>query len=116
MVYGRADLVLQIFLPKLENNFEAAFSSVKVSDVFALRSPMEKSLTLTLEKSHSKPFSNFGKKIYQTKAALPNNFSLGPKEIYEVCEVFVFLKFSRAGISAMRPTRNRSRGARTGMG
>jgi hypothetical protein len=67
---------------------------------------------LTLEKSHSKSFSDFGKKIYKTKPALPNNFSPGPKEIEEVFEVFVFLKFSRAGISAMRPTRNRSRGAR----
>jgi hypothetical protein len=37
---------------------------------------------LTLKKSHSKPFSDFGKKTYQTKPALPNIFSLGPKEIY----------------------------------
>jgi hypothetical protein len=70
---------------------------------------------LTLEKPNSKPFSDFGKKIYRTKPALPNNFSLGPKEIWEVFEAFVFLKFSRAEIPAMRPTRNWSRGARIGL-
>jgi hypothetical protein len=74
-------LVLQVFFPKLKNNFEAAFSRVKVWDVFVLRSPLRKSLTLTLEKSHSKPFSDFGKKTYKTKPAFLNNFSLGPKEI-----------------------------------
>jgi hypothetical protein len=30
MLWGRVDLVLQIFFPKLKNNFEAAFSRVKV--------------------------------------------------------------------------------------
>ena len=112
MLWGRVDLVLQIFFPKFENNFEADFSRVEVCVVFASRSPLGKSLTLALEKSHSKPFSDFGKKIYKAKPALPNNFSLGPKGIWEVFEVFVFLKLSRAGISAMRPTRNQSRGAR----
>jgi hypothetical protein len=59
----RPDLVLQIFFPKFENNFEAAFSRVEVCDVFASRLPLGKSLTSTLEKSHLKSFSDFGKKI-----------------------------------------------------
>ena len=87
----RPDLVLQIFFPKFENNFKAGFSRVK-----------GKSLTLALEKPHSKLFSDFGKKIYKTqdktKPALPDNFSLGPKGIWEVFDDFVFLKFLRAGI------------------
>jgi hypothetical protein len=60
----RADLVWQIFFPKFENNFEAAFSRVEVCDVFALRSLLGRSLTLTHEKPCSKLFSDFGKKIY----------------------------------------------------
>ena len=63
MLLGRTDLVLQIFFPKFENNFEADFSRVKVYDVFASRSPLEKSPTWALEKSHLKSFSDFGKKI-----------------------------------------------------
>jgi hypothetical protein len=52
--------------------------------------PLGKSLTPTPtpEKPHLKSFSDFGKKIYKTKPALPNNFSLGPKEIWEVFEIF----------------------------
>jgi hypothetical protein len=50
-------------------------------------------LTPALEKSHLKPFSDFGKNTYKTKPALPNNFSLGPKEIWEVFDGFVFLMF-----------------------
>ena len=98
MLWGRVDLVLQIFFPKFENNFEADFSRVEVCVVFASRSPLGKSPAFTLEKSASKSFSDFGKKIYKTKPTLPNNFTLGPKEIWEVFEDFVFLKFSRAGI------------------
>jgi hypothetical protein len=100
MSQARPDLVLQMFFPKLENNFEADFSRGKVCDVFALRLPLGKSQTPTLEKSHLKSFSDFGKKIYKTKPALlPSNFSLGPKEeIWEVFDDFVFLKFLRAGI------------------
>ena len=80
------------FLPKVyKNNFEGAFSRVNVCDVFALRSLLGKLLTSTLEKSYSKLFSDFGKKIHKTKPARPNNFSLGPKEIRKAFEVFVFL-------------------------
>ena len=53
-----------------------------------------KVLTLTLEKPHLKLFSNFGKKIYKTKPALPSSFALGPKGVWEVFEDFVFLQFS----------------------
>jgi hypothetical protein len=60
--------------------------------------PLGKPLTPTLEKSHLKAFSDYGKKICKTKPALPNNFSLGPKGIWEVLDGFVFLKFLRAGI------------------
>jgi hypothetical protein len=99
MLQVRPGLVLQDFFPKFENNFEADFSRVKVCDVFASRLPLGKSPTSALEKSHLKSFSDFGKKIYKTKpGALPNNFSLGPKEIWEVFDGFVFLKFLRAGI------------------
>jgi hypothetical protein len=66
----------------LENYFEAGFLGVKVCDVFASRQPLEKSPTLTPQKSHRK-------KIYKTKPALPNNFSLGPKGAFEIFEVFV---------------------------
>ena len=94
----RPDLVLQIFFTKSENNFEADFSRVKVYDIFASRLPLGKSLTSTLEKSHLKSFSDFGKKIYKAKPPILNNFSLDPKEIWEVFDDFVFLKFLRAGI------------------
>jgi hypothetical protein len=73
--------------PKFENNVEAGFSRVKVY-VFASRLPLGKSPTLILEKLHLKSFSDFGKKIYKTKLALPNNFSLGPKETWEVFDGF----------------------------
>jgi hypothetical protein len=49
---GKGRLGLTDFLPEGQNNFEAAFSRVKVWDVFALRSPLGTPLTLTLEKSH----------------------------------------------------------------
>jgi hypothetical protein len=94
----RPDLVLQISFPKFENNLETAFSKVEVCDVFASRLPLRKSLTPTLEKSHLKSFSDLGKKIYKTNPALPNNFALGPKEIWKVFDDFVFLKFLRAAI------------------
>jgi hypothetical protein len=81
MSQGRAGLVVQIFFQKLENNFDADFSRVKICDVFVSRSPLGKSLTLTLEKSPFELFSDFGKKAYKTKPALPNNFSPGPKEV-----------------------------------
>ena len=86
----RPDLVLQVFFPKFENNFEADFSRAKVCDVFASRLPLGKSLTSTLEKSHLKSFSDFGKKIYKTIPVLPNNFSLGPKEIWKVLMILCF--------------------------
>jgi hypothetical protein len=66
----RPDLVLQIFFPKFENNFEAEFSRAKVCDVFASRLPLGKSPTPTLEKSHLKSFSDSEKKIYETKPPL----------------------------------------------
>jgi hypothetical protein len=75
---------LQIFFPKkLENNFETDFSRVEIYDVFASQPPLGKSPTLpfAFEKPHSKPFSDFGKKIYKTKPALPDNSSLDSKEI-----------------------------------
>ena len=37
MLWGRADLVLEIFTPKFENIFEAGFSRVKVCNIFASR-------------------------------------------------------------------------------
>jgi hypothetical protein len=74
--HGRADLALEIFFPKSKNNFEAGFSRIKVYNVFA-------SLTLVLGKSHLESFSDFGKKIYRIKLALPNNFSLGPKGFWK---------------------------------
>ena len=36
MLWGRVDLVLQIFFPKFENNFEAGFSRVEVCVVVCL--------------------------------------------------------------------------------
>jgi hypothetical protein len=94
----RPDLALTIFFPKFENNFETKFSRVKVCDALASRLPLGKSPTPTLEKSHLKPFSDLGKKIYKNKPVLPNNFSLRPNEILEVFDDFVFLKFLRAWI------------------
>jgi hypothetical protein len=44
-------LRVQIFFPKFENNFEADFSWAQVCGVFTSRSPLEKSVTLALEKS-----------------------------------------------------------------
>jgi hypothetical protein len=60
---GRAGLVLQIFFPKSENDFECDFSRAKASD-FPSGDRKSKRLkhTLTLEKAASKLFSNFGKK------------------------------------------------------
>jgi hypothetical protein len=94
----RPDLVVESFFSMFEINFEAAFSRVEVCDVFAPRLPLGKSLTSILEKSRLKSFSDFGRKIYKTKLPLPNNFPLGPKEIWEVFDDFVFLKFLRAAI------------------
>jgi hypothetical protein len=45
MFQGRVDLVLQVFFPKFENNFEAGFSRVDVHGLFTSRSPLEKSVT-----------------------------------------------------------------------
>jgi hypothetical protein len=72
----------------------ADFRGLGVCDVFASRSPLRKLLTLTPEKSHLKCFSDFGKKIYKVKPALPNNFALGSKGVWEVFGHFVFLWFS----------------------
>jgi hypothetical protein len=73
---------LQISFPKLKNNFEAAFSRVKDRDIrFCLAIAAGEIANFEPRKSHSKLFSDFGKKIYKTKPALSNNFSLGPKEI-----------------------------------
>jgi hypothetical protein len=86
----RPGLVLQAFFSKfVENNFEASFSRLKkVCDVFASRFPLGKSPAPTLEKSHLKSLSDFGKKItektYKTKPVLPNKFSLCPKETWEI--------------------------------
>jgi hypothetical protein len=46
----------------------------------------------TLEKSHLKSFSDFGKKTQhkKTKPALTNSFSLGPKGIWEVFDGLCF--------------------------
>jgi hypothetical protein len=92
---GLTDLASQMPFPKFENSYEAGFLKVKVCDVFASRLPLGKLPTLTLEKSHLKPFSDFGKKNYShgTKPALPSNFLLGPKGIWEVFGDFVILKF-----------------------
>jgi hypothetical protein len=70
----RPGLVLQIFFPKFENNFEAGSSVVKACDVFGSRLPLGKLPTPALEKSHLKSFLDFGKEIYETKLALPNNW------------------------------------------
>jgi hypothetical protein len=74
------------------------FRGLKFATFFASRLPLGKAPTPTLDKSHLKSFSDFGKKIYKNKPALPNNFSLGPKGIWEVFDGFVFLKLLRAGI------------------
>jgi hypothetical protein len=74
MLLGRAELVLQIFFPKRENNFEADFSRAKVRDVFASRSPLGRSPTQNY-------FLTSRKKIYKIKPTLPNNFSLGPNGV-----------------------------------
>jgi hypothetical protein len=49
--------------------------------------------TSAFEKLDLKLFSDFGKKIYKTKPALPNNFSLGPKRFWNVFNSFVISKF-----------------------
>jgi hypothetical protein len=72
----RAGLVLYIFFPKSENDFECDFSRVKVSDFPSGDHKAKTSQTLTLEKAASKLFFIFGKKICKTKSALPYNISL----------------------------------------
>jgi hypothetical protein len=67
---GRAGLVLWIFFPKSENDFECDFSRAKVSDFPSGDRMANTSQTLTLEKAASKLFFNFGKKICKTKPAL----------------------------------------------
>ena len=72
---GRAGLVLSIFFPKSENDFECDFSRVKVSDFPSGDRKAKTSQTLTLEKAASKLFFNLGKKICKTKSALPYSIS-----------------------------------------
>jgi hypothetical protein len=70
---GRAVLVLLVFFPKSENDFECDFSRVEVSDFPSGDRKAKTSQTLTLEKAASKLFSSFGKKICETKSTLPYN-------------------------------------------
>jgi hypothetical protein len=51
--------------------------------------------TFTFEKLDLKLISDFGKKTYKTKPALPNNLSLGPKRFWDgdVFNNFVISKF-----------------------
>jgi hypothetical protein len=72
---GRAGLVLQIFFPKSENNFECGFSRVKISDFPSGDRKAKTSQTFTLEKTASKLFSDFGKETCKAKSTLPYNFS-----------------------------------------
>jgi hypothetical protein len=69
---GRAGLVLQVFFPKSENNFEANFSRVEVlHSVFTSRSPPKKSATSSiLEKFDLKSLSDSRKKTSRLKSAL----------------------------------------------
>jgi hypothetical protein len=48
--------------------------------------------TVTFEKLDLNLFSAFGTKIYKTKPALPNNFSLGPKRFWDIFNKFVIPK------------------------
>jgi hypothetical protein len=70
---GRAGLVLWIFFPKSENNFEYDFSRVEVSNFPSSDRKAKTSQTLTLEKAPSKLFSSFRKKICKTRSALSYN-------------------------------------------
>jgi hypothetical protein len=49
--------------------------------------------TFPFEKLDLKLFSDSGKKIYKSKPALPNNFSLGRKRFWDVFNSFVISKF-----------------------
>jgi hypothetical protein len=49
--------------------------------------------TFAFEKLDLKLFSDFGKKIYETKPALPNNFSLGLNRFWDVFNNFMISKF-----------------------
>ena len=73
---GRVGFYIEIFFPKSENDFKCDFSRAKVRDFSNGDREAKTSQTLTLEKSASKLFSNFGKKICKTKSVLPNNISL----------------------------------------
>jgi hypothetical protein len=78
MLQGRADLFLQIFFPRFENDFEAdfrLFSRVGVGAHGAFTSRP------SLEKSDLKPLFDFKKKIPWQKPTLSYNFSLGPKGV-----------------------------------
>jgi hypothetical protein len=58
-----------------EYGFECDFSRVIVSGFPSGDRKAKTSQTLTLEKAASKLFLNFGKKICETKSALPYNIS-----------------------------------------
>jgi hypothetical protein len=68
---GRAGLVLLIFFPKSENDFECDFSRVKVSDFPSGDRKAKTSQTLTLEKAASKLFFDLGRKTCKAKSTLP---------------------------------------------
>jgi hypothetical protein len=70
---GRLSRTVQIFFPKSKKNFEAGFSRAGVHGAFTSRSPLTKSL------GESRPH-------------LPYKFSLGPKGICKVFEVFYVLE------------------------
>ena len=73
---GKGRLLHRDFFPKSENDFKCDFSRAKVRDFSNGDREAKTSQTLTLEKSASKLFSNFGKKICKTKSVLPYNISL----------------------------------------
>jgi hypothetical protein len=80
--------------PALPNNFSlgpkrfwGVFKIFVISKFFASWDAQ------TLQKLWPSKKINFGKKIYKTKPALPNNFSLGPKRFLDVFKKFVISKF-----------------------
>jgi hypothetical protein len=81
ILQGRAGLVLWIFFPKFENNFEADESRVGVHGVFTSRFlPLKKSETSALEKPDLKSaLSEFRKKSLGKSRPFPATFLLVPK-------------------------------------
>jgi hypothetical protein len=90
-VTGEARLSLTDFRPEFENNFEADGPSRAKESLrrFCLAIAAGK-IANSDPRKVSKPFPDFGKKICKNKPALPNNFSLGPKEILEVFDDLCF--------------------------